>query len=556
VLNELRDDVAAAYEAEADELAAEALAFALFALTSETDRLTALRELMANRVGWGRVAYLAEKIALSDALSLLEEGGISSYDAEQLLERLLEERPLEQWQAADAERLAAILVTATRDHYYHPRYRERIDQLVARFPDEMVAGARGAATGETGHIDVWFLRDVPRPTLEQELEGPLSEAARILLQIRDAASATPATIDLSPTREQRSLAQWIDEGQITETRCPSPEPVIHELMEQVPSLDGERRERLADYARAWWPAGALTDVLRIQDGQGECPSCFPAALAVAAALDFEVDSERWLEILRSHAVWFHRRAADWMARHSPAGVEDAVAEHLAGVDSVYLLDLALRCLPRIEERAAQVAAATIARIGADDAVFLLARFREEGQLEALQTIAQQATSEALRRAARRELAASGDLDAQRAELAALRVSVAENPGQFRHEAPKWLAAAGPDVVNEMGEVLVELGRHGIYEETELGRSLVSALERIGDERGLAIYERLMNDGAAPGASFYWYPRERLAREIARRRVLSRLPEDLAELVRLLETLGYDPRTPNRHTRTRRRRTAG
>ncbi len=93
----------------------------------------------------------------------------------------------------------------------------------------------------------------------------------------------------------------------------------------------------------------------------------------------------------------------------------------------------------------------------------------------------------------------------------------------------------------MGEVLVELSRHGIYEETELGRSLVSALERIGDERGLAIYERLMNDRTVPGASFYWYPRERLAREIARRRVLSRLPESLAELVQLLETLGYDPR---------------
>jgi hypothetical protein len=52
-LDELRDDVAAAYDAEADELAAEALAIALFALTSETDRLSALRELMANRVGWG-----------------------------------------------------------------------------------------------------------------------------------------------------------------------------------------------------------------------------------------------------------------------------------------------------------------------------------------------------------------------------------------------------------------------------------------------------------------------------------------------------------------------
>jgi hypothetical protein len=72
---------------------------------------------------------------------------------------------------------------------------------------------------------------------------------------------------------------------------------------------------------------------------------------------------------------------------------------------------------------------------------------------------------------------------------------------------------------------------------------VAAIERIGDERALAIYERLMNDETAPGASFYWYPRERLAREIARRRILSRLPGDLAELVRLLETLSYDPRTP-------------
>jgi hypothetical protein len=66
---------------------------------------------------------------------------------------------------------------------------------------------------------------------------------------------------------------------------------------------------------------------------------------------------------------------------------------------------------------------------------------------------------------------------------------------------------------------------------------------MGDERGLAIYERLMNDEAVPGASFYLYPRERLAREIARPRVLSRLPDGLAEFVQLLEPLGYDPRMP-------------
>jgi HEAT repeats len=78
-LDELRDDVAAAYDAEADELAAEALAIALFALTPETDRLSALRELMANRVGWGPRRPPREKIALSDALSLLEEGGIASF---------------------------------------------------------------------------------------------------------------------------------------------------------------------------------------------------------------------------------------------------------------------------------------------------------------------------------------------------------------------------------------------------------------------------------------------------------------------------------------------
>jgi hypothetical protein len=543
-LIELRDDVAAAYQAETDELAAEALAFALFALTPETDRLNALRDLMANRVGWGRVAYLAEKVPLSDALSLLEEGGIASHDAEQLLERLLEERPLEQWQAADAERVAAIIVAATRNHYYHPRYRERIDELVERFPDEMVAGARRAATDETGHIDVWFLRDVSRSTLEQELAGPLAEPARILLQIRDSAAATPtAPVELDPTREQRNLAEWIDEGRINETRCPSSEPVIHELMGQVPSLDGERRARLASYARAWWPTQPLTEVVRTDGGHGECPQCFPAALAAAAALDFDIDRDRWLDMLRSHAVWFHRAAADWMARHFPERVEDAVGEHLAGLDNIYLLDLALRCFPYIDEGVAHVAATTIARLGADDAIFLLPRFREESQLNALGTIAEEAASEALRRAARRELALSGDLDAQHAELAALQASVAEGLGQFRHDAPKWLTAAGPEVVDELGEVLVELARHGIYEETELGRTLVTAIERIGDERGLAIYERLMHDETAPGASFYWYPRERLAREIARRRVLSRLPEDLAGLVELLETLGYDPRTP-------------
>jgi hypothetical protein len=78
-------------------------------------------------------------------------------------------------------------------------------------------------------------------------------------------------------------------------------------------------------------------------------------------------------------------------------------------------------------------------------------------------------------------------------------------------------------------------------ESELGRVVTAAIESIGDEAGLEIYDELIADPEAIGGSFYWYPRERLARLIARRRVLERLPSDLSEVIEVAEQLGYDPR---------------
>jgi hypothetical protein len=264
-------------------------------------------------------------------------------------------------------------------------------------------------------------------------------------------------------------------------------------------------------------------------------------LAFQAALGIPIDRERWLEIYEANAIWFYDGAAGWMVTQYPGlEVDERVAAHTASLRNVYLISTALNCLPEITPAVAKATATAIARFDGDDAVYLLARFREVGQLDMLRTLQASQASEGTRRGARQELAAAGDLDAQREELRALTEAVAAGEN-FRMSSPDWLTAARVEVLDEIRTLLCAVSRRYAPSESDLGRALTSVLERLADERAVAIYDDLIADPEAIGGSFYWHHRNALVGEIARREVVQRLSDDLPAVVATIEQLGYQSR---------------
>src|SRR5439155_6780837 len=77
-----------AYRAEADELAAETIGWAIFRLTPEERRVDAVNLLNENAIGWRRISYLVEELGLDEALTVLARTGIRSDEDERLLSEI------------------------------------------------------------------------------------------------------------------------------------------------------------------------------------------------------------------------------------------------------------------------------------------------------------------------------------------------------------------------------------------------------------------------------------------------------------------------------------
>jgi hypothetical protein len=539
---ELSDAVTDAYRADRDELAAEALGLTLLTLAPEDMRGEAAVKLLANPIGWGRLSYTVERLPLPDILTLLEQGDLRRWEDERLLNEILKERPHEEWTDNDAERLVALVVREGTQRHVQVRNPDAIEELAGRYPEAAIRGAAASVTTETLWIDLWFLRSVAREQLEAARSGLLEAPISALLERLDLPAAPvehPSTPEEVP---EPRLAEWIESGKLSEAYCVTNGALIRKFVEQVGDLSSPDRAQLESFARAWWPTVPLAQAARTDGTHGEHHVCLVAALAFHAALGLEIDGEQWLELYEANAIWFHNEAAKWMVAQYPgAGVEGRVAAHVASLRNTYLISIALDCLPEVTSAVAEAAVTAIAQLAGDEAVYLLSRFRDSGQLDALRTLrASSQASEETRRAARQELAAAGDVEAQQEELRA--ISAAVKAGEnFRIFSPDWLSAARAEVIDDIGALFVEVAHRYAPSESDLGRALASALERLADERGVAIYDSLIADSEAIGGSFYWHQRNALIGEIARRDVLERLPEDLPALIETVEGLGYPSR---------------
>jgi hypothetical protein len=539
-LTELCADLEYAYSRDTDQLALQTIGYALLGLTPEKKRARLARVLAEKTRAWDILdTYVVRALSLEELLDFFLERGFQRSGEKREFSDELKRRSRARWRARDVRQLVAIVIGNAGHYYVEPLDPELLSKLCARFPGAALEGARQGASSRTTWRDLLFLRGLERKKLKRAATGALQKALEDLLEFIDA-EANRAEEPLPPQpslpdEPKRRLSQWLKEGRLTETRCPDGH-VIEELLRQVSELSKDEREHLAELAEAWWPEAPFTRVIKVEGGTTTAPAGLSCALAVSAALDLTLDSDRWLEIFGSRALRVHWDAADWLARRFPAERSHEIAVMASKITDALDLSLALRALPKLDEALADALAEVV--LGVEISGDVLTRFREEGFLDRLRVVAKRARSDDLQRSARTELARIGDIDSQRAELRRMLDDIATDPRAYEHGGLQWASHATADVLPEIGDLLKAVARTFAPSESELGRTLTSALAATADERALDIYGELIEGDEYVDGSFYWYQREELARTLARRRVLERLPNQLEEVAHLLAAHGY------------------
>jgi SIR2-like domain/HEAT repeats len=523
----------AAYAQETDELAAEAIGTTIFELTQAEERAEAAALLAANFTGWGRISYLVGELPLSDALALFDRTGVRNDTDDRLLSEIAAKVPVGQWTDEQVQTLIRVLLRSRRIYYREFRERELLEELARTHPDAALAAAREAAPEDATWSDLSFLQRIPadalRAAAQGTLEGPLTTLLEIL-DLRAAQAGAPPPPERPPPPEPPTLVEILDDGSLeARARAQIPRPLLESYSRQVADLDPPHREQLAGIVARLWPEGPLADAITVEGNSGRAPAAFEAALAFATTLDLPLDPGRWLELYLAKAVFFWWSATEWLRRHSGNVDEADVIAAFENLDTEFQVRQALSCLENISDATADAAASALIRINAIDSIFMLRDFRERNQLAVLRRLHEEAEAPEIRRAAQRELAEAGDVEAQRTEVAAMRDELSANPNAYSPEGFSWAKAARPEVMDELAALLRQVADTGAGDRRGIDGSLQTALAATRDERALEAYDAVIGDTSIEGSSFFRYQRDALARQLSREAALDRLPERLADV---------------------------
>jgi hypothetical protein len=522
-----------AYAQETDELAAEASGTTIFELTPAEGRAEAAALLADNFAGWGRISYLVGELPLSDALALFDRSGVRNDSDERNLSEVAGKVPVEQWTDEHVQTLIRLLLRSQRIYYREFRERELLEELARTHPDAALAAAHEAAPKDVNWNDLSFLQRIPadalRAAAQGVLEGPLTTLLEIS-ELRAAQVAAPLPPERPPTPEPPTLVEILADGSLeARARAQIQRPLLESYSRQVSDLDPPQREQLAETVARLWPEGSIADAITVEANSGRAPAAFEAALAFSTALDLPLEPERWLELYRAKAAFFWWPATEWLRRHSGNIDEADVIAAFENLDTEFQVRQALNCLESISEAVADAAASALIRINAVDSIFMLRDFRERAQLDVLRRLREEAEAPEIQRGAQRELAEAGDVEAQRAELAAMRVELSANANAYNPEGFSWAKAARPEVMDELAALLRQVAESGVGDRSGIDRSLQTALAATRDERALEAYDAVIRDTSIEGSSFFRYQRDALARQLSREAALARLPERLADV---------------------------
>lgn len=510
-LDGLTEQLWAAWEDETDELALQAIGFALAEVYERHELIDSIGRLRRRRKGWQRISYrVLPRLDLPTIAELLVADAVGLDDAKEVLENRFE-KP-EPFSTAEAEALGSILLCGG-PRLRHGKNDERIIGVVAEHPEAALRGARTAASEETGPLDLAWAIDIDPGLLARFAEGDLAKPVEHLLERitwLESVAQQPPPLDLPEEVEEfeepESLAALLAQGDVGEEIVPTDYWLL-----KLPEEELEVQRRVLELAEGWYPEDAAT----ITNG-------FSGAVATWAALDQPISEERWLEILAAGISRFAGGVADWLARHFDDEWAAAASERVARLERPTDLALAAKAIGQWTQELRETFIERACRLDDEGlSITVLERLRDLGDADGLREMLAREGGEEIEERARKELAQLGDLEAQRHLLDQILARVETAPGAYEHHDVNWLGSLrSPELVEVLGMILV--ATHRSDEASMFRRVIEAGIKSIGDESCLAIYDRLIADSELEGGQFYWYQREALARSLARREVLERL----------------------------------
>jgi hypothetical protein len=303
------------------------------------------------------------------------------------------------------------------------------------------------------------------------------------------------------------------------------------LIGALHTLTPRRREIVAELVKRWWPASGLAPAAAEEDLDERTRVMLHLGASARAA----IGDERWIELLDAHLAagrfgdWelSDDRVVAWLADTYAERFQPELIQRLSGAVDAEAVSRLVAIAGR-PSRAGAVADAAVARLqelgnetsGWANAVGLLAEGAASAQLRAL---LKHETSADSRRTVIRALARHGDVQAQLESLRELTAAVQRGDDVERQH---WQNSSGsPELIGaaaELAGAALDAGQE------ELAGFALALLTAPPSEKALAALQTLV-DAQKETRPWMGASVEQLARRIATRAALERLPEELGQV---------------------------
>lgn len=499
------------------------------------DGLVEIGALVTGRNGLQPLAErLLERLDLDHGLALVRQANAVNNVLPWLLARLIETAHPDAW---SARRVAALMRACANLHGLGQPDLQVLADIFARHPQTALDAVR----------------------LNRILDGPwapLGQLAPLTLldgsllagddreDLRNALARARQEIAQREEREyqhERAMAHFVA---VLNEKGAAAEPEDVSLpMGSLHAISDRNREIVSELVERWWPEAGL----RPAPAEEHLDERTRAMLSLGSSSRAKISDERWLELLDAHLTarpygepeLTEDRVVAWLARNYSDRLEQILLDRLAQATDGQVLSVlfAIAGRPTQTGAVADAALARLRELGTatpwwGNAIGLLA---EAGAAKQLRDLLEEDIEPEARRTVIADLADHGDGDAQLEVLQDLRARL--QAGE-QLEQPHWRSAsAGTELTAAAAELADGALTAG---EEELAGFATAQLQAQASEQALAALAKVADThrGTRPwlAASV-----EQMARRIATRLVLDRLPEDLGEIAAEFENVAGQAR---------------
>jgi hypothetical protein len=505
-------------------------AFAALVEIVDPGGLVEIGALVTGRNGLRPLAErLLERLDLDRGLALVQQANAIDDVLPWLLARLIETAHPDAW---SAPRVTALMRACANLHGLGQPDPQVLADIFARHPQAALDAVR-----------LHRVLDGPWAPLDQL--APLTRLDGSLLagddreDLRDALARARQEIAQREEREhehERAMARFVA---VLDEKGAAAEPEDVSLpMGSLHAVTDRHREIVSELVERWWPEVGL----RPAPAEEHLDERTRAMLSLGSSSRAKIGDERWVELLDAHLTagpygepeLTEDGVVAWLARNYSDRLEQTLLDRLAQATDGRVLStlFAIAGRPAQTGAVADAALARLRELGAatpwwGNAIGLLA---EAGAAEQLRGLLEEDIEPEARRTVIEDLADHGDVDAQLEVLQGLRawLQAGEQLGR-----PHWRSASAS---TELTAAAAELADGALTAgEEELAGFAIAQLQAQASEQALAALATVV-DAHRRARPWLAASVEQMARRIATRLVLERLPEELGEIAAEFESV--------------------